>query len=151
MQWFHNWQYFTSTTTCPAIYACCSNHREHWQYDLTNYSVPFSITQHACQKQHLPVKMAVATIISSQTDMLFDEGSQCSFLTQELTDSLSLKPHKTENILPLVWINHTIRAWQLQLYMSRLNPGNTYLSPRWLQYLPSCRSWPLGYRGRPHH
>ena len=48
------------------------------------------------------LKTAVATITSShvetEANILFDEGSQRSFLTQELADSLSLKPHKKENI-----------------------------------------------------
>ena len=46
---------------------------------------------------------AVATVTSpahleTEANILFDEGSQRSFLTQELADLLSLKPYKREDI-----------------------------------------------------
>jgi len=49
------------------------------------------------------LKTAVATIASptrleTKANILFDEGSQRSFLTQELADLLSLKPYKREDI-----------------------------------------------------
>ena len=49
------------------------------------------------------LKTVVATITSSshaetKANILFDEGSQHSFLTEELTDFLSLKPYMKENI-----------------------------------------------------
>ena len=48
------------------------------------------------------LKTAVATItfsnVETKANILFDEGSQRSFITQELADSLLLKPHKTEDI-----------------------------------------------------
>ena len=49
------------------------------------------------------LKTAVSTITSSshvetEANILFDGGSQRSFLTQELADLLSLKPYKKENI-----------------------------------------------------
>jgi len=54
-------------------------------------------TNHTCL-----LKTAVATVTSLQTEaegnILFDEGSQRSFLTQELADALSLQPHHKEDI-----------------------------------------------------
>ena len=48
------------------------------------------------------LKTAVATIKSSESEaeanILFDEGSQKSFLSQELADTLSLQSHNQENI-----------------------------------------------------
>ena len=48
------------------------------------------------------LKTAVATItfsnVETKANILFDEGSQRSFITQELADSLLLKPHKMEDI-----------------------------------------------------
>ena len=48
------------------------------------------------------LKTAIATItfsnIEAEANILFDEGSQRSFIAQELADSLLLKPHKRENI-----------------------------------------------------
>ena len=50
------------------------------------------------------LKTAIASVSSpysetqTEANILFDEGSQRSFLTQELADLLSLKPHKKEDI-----------------------------------------------------
>lgn len=48
------------------------------------------------------LKTAVATVTSSdsetKTNILFDEGSQRSFLTQDVANTLSLKPHHHEDI-----------------------------------------------------
>ena len=59
------------------------------------------------------MKTAVATVTSlnseTEVNILFDEGSQLSFLTQDMADVLSLKPHHKEDIsLSLFGSKHSL-------------------------------------------
>lgn len=76
--------------------------------DSSNVSVMTTATTTTLQSIHLTskpiclLKTAVATVANESTqvdaNILFDEGSQHSFVTQALIDKLQIQPHLTETI-----------------------------------------------------
>ena len=62
-------------------------------------SQPATTSLHLASNQTCQFKTAIATISAGDTyveaNILFDEGSQCSFLAKGLADCLQVQPHDT--------------------------------------------------------
>ena len=69
---------------------------------LTNATSNGSFTTLAPSKQSCLLKTAIATVIGAgsqaEANVLFDQGSQRTFLTEQLASELTLKPSRHENI-----------------------------------------------------
>ena len=85
----------TSETT-TTITGATNNTTTNSTSDTTSLTILTSDSPPSSHQSYL-LKTAVATVMSvdreAEANILFDEGSQCSFLTQDLADALSLTPH----------------------------------------------------------
>ena len=86
----------TSTTSHPTQTA---------EAKITTQQSPTTVTTTSLSTSHTSVcllKTAIADVSSGTTTVeghiLFDEGAQCSFITQDLADELQLQPTSHENI-----------------------------------------------------
>ena len=90
----------TSETT-TTITGATNNTTTNSTSDTTSLTTLTSDSLLSSRQSYL-LKTAVATVMSvdreTEANILFDEGSQCSFLTQDLADALSLTPHHQEDI-----------------------------------------------------
>ena len=108
------------------------------------------------------LKTAVATVTSltseTEVNILFDEGSQRSFLTQDMADVLSLKPHHKENIsLSSFGSKHSLNKWSdIKTKSGELLPITVLIVPTIatplrntmktnITQLPHLRGLPLGH------
>jgi len=102
-------------------------------------SQPTSASLHLASNQTCLLKTAVATIalMDVESNILFDEGSQCSFLAKVLADCLQVQQHDTVELFLSTFGNGTSCTGKFDVATINLHSSSGVLIPLTVLIVPT--------------